>query len=252
MKINLFQTQENDFKVLLNQFGSTIKVNNIDARAVITNTPIANGESDDKYISTTELLKRGDHIVYRGSDWYVINQITGKRYESFKAIARCAEHYIRFNLSKKAEKNTYSSYDIKEVPCIIQTSNEFGLDNGRQAILAEGELAIFAQDNATSRAIYDSFTNSNRKHDIVIDGMQYTYQGFNFIAKGIVRINVKAISRGSVEDGINWATSSNRSDWNGFIDKSFYTDEDDFTAAPVVPVEPVGPDESGGSGWGEW
>lgn len=251
MKINLFQPQENDFKVLLNQFGNTIKVNNIDARAVVTNTSISNSEMDDKYISTTELLKRGDHIVYQGKDWYVVNQITGKRYESYKAVARCAEHSIRFNLSTKGEGNTYSSYDIKEVPCIVQTSNEFGLDNGRQVILAYGELAIFVQDNATTRAVYDSFTDNTRKHDISIDGMQYTYQGFNFISKGLVRINVKSTSKGSVEDGISWGTPTNRSDWNGFIDKSFYTDISDFPVAPVVL--PVEPDDSGSnSGWGEW
>lgn len=220
MRVNLFQTQDDDFKVLLRKFGVTVKVNNIDTRVVVTNTSI--NELDDKYISSTTELKRGDHIVMQGKDWYVINQVKTRRYESYKAIIRCAEHYIRFNLSVKSG-SAYASYDVKEVPCIVQTSSDFGLDKGRQVILAEGELAIFSQDNATTRAIYASFTDSTRKHDIVIDNRQYAYQGFDFISKGLVRINVKVTSTGVVENGVAWGISTTHSDWDGFIDKSLYS-----------------------------
>ncbi|MCM3622228.1 hypothetical protein M4D70_08145 [Brevibacillus borstelensis] len=222
MKVNLFQVQDSDFKVLLDKFGSTIKVNNVDTKAVITNTSI--NEWDDKYISTSTQLKRGDHILVQGKDWYVISQVKTKRYESYKAIIRCAEHYIRFNMSvKDAPNSTYVSYDIKEIPCIVQTTSDFGLDGGRQVILGEGELAIFAQDNATTRAIFESFTESSRKHDIVIDNRQYAYQGFDFISKGLVRINVKVTSSSQLTDKVNsihW--QYDHANWDGVIDSSFY------------------------------
>lgn len=219
MKVNLFQTEDRDFKVLLQRFGKDVLVNNVKTKVIITNTSI--NELDDKYISAITELKRGDHIQLEGREYYVINQVKTRRYESYKAIIRCAEHYIRFNLSVK-NGSTYSFYDVKEVPCIISTSTDFGLDDGRQLILAEGELAIFIQDNPITRAIYSSFTDSTRKHDIVIDDRQYAYQGFDFISKGLVRINVKVTSKGNNEDGINWGISTTHANWNGVIDSSFY------------------------------
>lgn len=223
MKLNLFNTQENDFKVLLKEFGTTIKVNNVDVRAVVTNTSLS--ELDDKHISTITKIKRGDHVQFNGKDYFVINQVTTKRYESYKAIIRCAEHYIRFNLSTYVD-GAYTKYDVKEVPCIVQTTSDLGLDFGKQMILAEGELAIFVQDNTTTRAIYSTFTDKQRKHDIVIDDFQYEYIGFDFINKGLVRINVKVTETGNIDDVISWTYASHH-DWDGFIDKSFYTNEFD-------------------------
>ncbi|QHZ56914.1 hypothetical protein M655_015335 [Brevibacillus sp. NSP2.1] len=163
-------------------------------------------------------------ILLQGKDWYVISQVKTKRYESYKAIIRCAEHYIRFNLSvKDAPNSTYLSYDVKEIPCIVQTTSDFGLDGGRQVILGEGELAVFAQDNATTRAIFDSFTDNTRKHDIVIDNRQYAYEGFEFISKGLVRINVKVTSSSQQTDKVNsihWLYD--HANWDGVIDRSFY------------------------------
>ncbi|GGA11878.1 hypothetical protein GCM10008018_66160 [Paenibacillus marchantiophytorum] len=219
MKVNLFQIQEHDFKAMLEQFGVIVKLNNIDTSVLVTNKPI--NELDDKFISAIAELKRGDHVVLQDRDYYVINQITTKRYQSYKAIIRCAEHYIRFNLSVK-DGSTYSEYDVKEIPCIISTATDFELETGRQLMIAEGALAIYIQDNATTRAIYSSFTDPYRKHDIFIENRQYEYRGFDFISSGLVRINVKVTSTGNVEDGINWGISTTHGDWNGFIEKSFY------------------------------
>lgn len=220
MKVNLLQTSKNDFMVLLDKLGMTLKVNNENVKAVVTNTSInVNALIDDRYISTDKQLRRGDHVQFNNKDWYVINQINNRRYESYKGQIRCAEHYIRFNLSM-SDGTKYISYVIKEVPCIIQTTNEFGVNTGRQIIMPEGEVAIFIQDNSTTRAIYNSQNNTTQKHDIVIEGVQYTITGFSFIDKGLVRINAKITSTGNISDGIVWKYS--RSDWDGIIDKSFY------------------------------
>lgn len=236
MKVNLFQTQDKDFKVLLNRFGKDVLVNNVKTRVIITNTNM--NELDNKYITADSELKRGDHVVVDGMDYYVINQVKTRRYESYNAIIRCAEHYIRFNLSYYDGIGEYTSYDVKEVPCIVSTTQDFGLDFGKQMILADGELALFIQDNATTRAIYTSMTTKS-KHDIIIDDRQYEYIGFDFISKGILKLNVKVASKGIVEDNISWHVNSIHDDWNGFIDSSFYTDEGDI---PVVIDPPVDPD----------
>ena len=233
MKVNLFQTQDKDFKVLLQRFGKDVLVNNVKTRVIITNTSLS--ELDDKYVSAFTELKRGDHIQFEGKDYYVINQVKTRRYESYKAIIRCAEHYIRFNLSTyDAQAVKYLTYDIKEIASILQTTTDFGLDNGRQMLLAEGQLAIFIQDNPTTRAIYSTFTNSQTKHDIIIEDKQYKYIGFDFISKGLVRINVEITTTGTNSDNISWRQSSTHTDWDGFIDDSFYIVE----TPPVDVQEP--------------
>ncbi|WP_346234431.1 hypothetical protein MKY04_11935 [Lysinibacillus telephonicus] len=249
MKVNILGVQDNDFKVFLDRAGTTIKVNNIETEAIISNTPM--NELDDKYVSTITELKRGDHIIYNGKDYYVINQVKTKRYESYKAIIRCAEHYIKFNLSIKDRENyKYVAYDIKQVPCIVQTTTDFGLDEGKQVVLAEGELALFVQDNATTRAIYKSFTDIITKHDIIIDNRQYEYTGFDFIKKGLVRINVKVTSTSNPNDkDIAWETNLNHSDYDGTVDDSFYNNDgieppEEPEEPPVEPEEPADPNRT--------
>ena len=82
MTINLFEPIS-DFQYILNSLGKTVTINDVSIQAVITNaTTPKNTEYDEKYISTTSELKRGDLVDYNNANWLIINQIADMRYEA--------------------------------------------------------------------------------------------------------------------------------------------------------------------------
>ncbi|BDH63302.1 hypothetical protein MTP04_34320 [Lysinibacillus sp. PLM2] len=250
MKVNLFSSLDKDFLTLLNRAGVKVKINNVETKAFITNSLI-NDNYDDRFISTSVPLKRGDHIVYGNKEWYVLNQVSTKRSESYKAIIRCAEHRVRFNISTyDSSTSTYTSYEIYELPCLMELSSQFGLNDDRFVISAEGELQLTLQDNAITRGIYDSFVNAtSKKHDVYIDGRQYEYTGFIFTDKGLVHINLSSTPRGKVDYDICWAPNSTYSTWNGEIYDCFYGEKIEID---IVDNDENNGSDDGGSGWGEW
>lgn len=251
MEVNLFSTIEKDFLTLLKKAGVTVKINNVETKALITNRLInrlINDNYDDRLISTSTPLKRGDHIVYENKDWYVINQVTTKRSESYKAILRCAEHKVRFNLSTYDKAtSTYTAYEIYELPCLMEVSSQFGLADDRFVVQAEGELQLTLQDNEITRTIYDSFVNAiSKMHDVFIDGRQYEYTGFTFTNKGLVHINLSLTLKGKIDYDICWVLNSRNTNWNGEIYNGFYGDK------IKINITDNNDGSGGDSGWGEW
>ncbi|WP_409174826.1 hypothetical protein [Brevibacillus fortis] len=242
MFVNLFARSEDDFKYLLANFGESIRVNNVEVKAVITNAPIK--EFDDKYVSALTHFKRGDHVLYKGLDYYVINEVEAKRYDNYKAIIRRCPYKINFNVSKYTNTTSgpYVSYDVKRVPTIVSTAKDIGMNYNQMigAYLPDGQLAIYVQDNSDTRKIFAGVADPEQKtlHNIIFSGKAWKIIGADLTKKGMITFNVQATTFGSNDDRVNeiaWvATHTN---WNGVIDDTFYNGDTSQNAG------------SGGGGW---
>lgn len=188
MFVNLFARNEDDFKYLLVNFGESIRVNNVEVKAVITNTPMQ--EFDDKYVSALTPLKRGDHVLYKGLDYYAINEVETKRYDSYKAIIRRCPHKINFNLSKYTNptSGSYVSYDVKRIPAIVSTAKDIGLNYNQMigAYLPDGQLAIYVQDNSDTRKVFSGVMDSEQKtiHNVIFSGKAWKIIGADLTQEG--------------------------------------------------------------------
>lgn len=232
MEFNLFKTVEDDFQSLVKNFGQDIKVNNVDMRAVITNTTL--NDFDTKYISSSEPLKRGDHVIYDNKEYYVITEAGSKRYEAFKAVIRHCEHRIRFNVSTYTATKKYTAYDVKEFPAIVSTSKELGLSfisgSGLEMYLPDGQLSIVVQDNEDTRKVYQAVTDSSSSclHNIIFSGRSWKINGADISKSGLISFNVEADTFKAFDDKeaeISWNEA--HANWSGDIDDSFYTSVND-------------------------
>lgn len=239
MFVNLFAKNDDDFKYLLANFGEVVRVNNQGVKAVVTNTPIE--EYDDKYVSTRFPLKRGDHVLYKEMDYFVINEVETKRYDRYKAIIRRCPHKINFNVSKYTNptSGSYISYDVKRIPAIVLTTKDLGLNYNQMigVYLPDGQMAIYVQDNSDTRKIFSGVSDSEQKniHNIVFIGKAWKIIGADLTKKGLIMFNVQATTFGSNDDKVNeiaWIAS--HAGWNGVIDDSFYND------GGSTPLPPVG------------
>lgn len=225
MKVNMFKPSQNGFNTLLNHLGQTVKVNNQPTKAVITNVQL-NENYDERYLNTKIETKRGQHIAYENLDWYIVSQVSTKRYDNYKAVMKQADHYVRFNLSTyDRNTSTYTEFEIYELPVLMNTVKGFGME-GNQVILNTGEIQITLSDNEITRKIYDVFLtqNSPQKHNLFIDDRQYTYEGFEFDKKGLIKITLSTTSTGTNSYGINWNTE-NLTNWDFIINKGYYGDK---------------------------
>lgn len=257
MKVNLLKVEERDFKTWLQHAGTKLKVNNKPRTVSISNLPITvNGEFDDKYISSADLIKRGDHFKYNDIDYYIISQVATKRYESYKGIARCAEYSIKFNVSEFDAEwggGAYTSYKVYNIPCIVQTTKTFGLGNSDKVLLPDGEVAIYFQDNQYTREIYDSFVtdNSGTSHNFIIAGLEYTYIGFDLTQQGLIRLNAKLTTKTEVDQyGVVWRVNSDHSSYKGEMFNLYNepieikVEEPPIEPEPEPEPEPVDPNRT--------
>ncbi|MED0678205.1 Ig-like domain-containing protein [Aneurinibacillus thermoaerophilus] len=135
--INYFSQGNNDeFQFILNDAGTDIKVNGQSKRVLITNTNIQT-HYDDKKISSLEQVVCGDLIDYANRKWLVINEVNGLRYDHYKAIMRCCDYTIKFNI----DCNVY------EFPCIIESS-KFSVMADNTMILPNDVIKVTVQENA--------------------------------------------------------------------------------------------------------
>jgi len=209
MKLNIFTPRKDDFQNMLDYMGKDILLNNEPARAVITK------HIDNVYnVSTFVQLKRGDHIVYEGNDFYITDNPSIQQYESYKAKMTNAEHDLYFNLSEYDSGTGYTSFRVLQLPSIVDVTTALQLD-GSSMLMQTGHITVIIQDNELTREIADSLGGLN-EHRVRIGGKSYTYEGFDFVDIGLVHITVKTAS--SYPDStydISW--QDDPSAWNGEV-----------------------------------
>jgi hypothetical protein len=109
--INLFESNNEDLQYIVDNFGREVLINDSSVKAIITNNLVS--EYEDKYISSTSPIKRGDLVKDGTVDYLVITESIVKRYSKYKAIMRHCNHEIELP---------------GEEVCVVVGQNEFGED----------------------------------------------------------------------------------------------------------------------------
>ena len=143
MTFNLFEPIS-DFEFILDSIGKTVDINDVEIQVVITNaTTPKNTEYDEKYISTTSELKRGDLVDYNDANWLIINQIADMRYNSkYKGLMRKSDYNIKFNFLG----------NILEFPVLID-SKIMTVSEDKYFIIPDGTILVTLQENAETNNI---------------------------------------------------------------------------------------------------
>ena len=94
-------TLDNDITYLLSQIGHNCHVNNIPAKAIVSNIDRADNY-DDKRIITHEQISRGDYINYADKYFLVVDNVNDKRYNTYyKATMRLCNHDFKIIIGNK-------------------------------------------------------------------------------------------------------------------------------------------------------
>lgn len=129
------------FKYLLNSAGQDILINNVSARALITNTNV-NQNNDIRKITTLDKIERGFLIDYDGYKWLVVSEVNGQRYNKFKGLIQRSNYNVKFNFDG----------NVKEFPCIID-GQVFDVQSGQYIMLPTGKILVTMQENNNTLAI---------------------------------------------------------------------------------------------------
>ncbi|EHL78992.1 hypothetical protein [Bacillus smithii] len=190
--INLFNNNSDDFQYLLDNLGTDVEINSVQARAVILNTPI-NQNYDDKKIKTLQSIKRGDKVKYQDNVYLIISEINGTRYGKYKGLMRRTNFVIQIHVG---DQKTIVGYDglgrpeyettpiYKNEECII--ANQTAAINGGQINLPDGNIDMTFQDNETTRKIKLNDT-------YVFSGDTYKVYGFDKTKVGLLIVKCKRV-----------------------------------------------------------
>ncbi|MGA4718984.1 Ig domain-containing protein [Fictibacillus nanhaiensis] len=83
---NIFESNNEDITYIVDNFGHEVSINNKTVKAIITNNVVS--EYEDRYISSTLSIKRGDIVKDSTVNYLVITESVSKRYSKYKAIMR--------------------------------------------------------------------------------------------------------------------------------------------------------------------
>jgi hypothetical protein len=171
MKLNLFEIEsnDNDFQYILANAGRDILINGLETRALITNKKV-NPNFDDKYITTTTKINKGDRIKYNDLYWLIVSEVNNKRYDKYKGVIRACNHIIGFKIDNKPVCIPVIAYGST---IGIKTNNFFNVP--------ENKIILSMQKNEiTSKIkINDNFVIWNKKY--IVEGIDYTEKGLIFL-----------------------------------------------------------------------
>jgi hypothetical protein len=184
--INLFDSNLDDFQYILDNLGTNVEINSVQARAVITNTPI-NQNYDDKKIKTLQLIKRGDKVKYQDNVYLIISEINGTRYGKYKGLMRRTNFVIPVHIGDQKTIVGYDDFgrpEYETVPiygheeCIVANQTAT-VGNAGQINLPAGNIDLTFQDNDTTRKIKLNDT-------YVFSGDTYKVYGFDKTKVGLI------------------------------------------------------------------
>jgi hypothetical protein len=154
--MNLFESNNEDIQYIVDNFGHEVSVNNSSVKAIITNNVVS--EYEDKYISSTQSIKRGDLVKDGTVNYLVITESVTKRYSKYKAIMRHCNYTVDVpgeEVCVVVGQNDFGE-DIIEctstpVPTpLIVDNKSFSIEKG--AInLPNNQILVTMQDNATNK-----------------------------------------------------------------------------------------------------
>lgn len=178
-KINYFNQDDNvEFRFILDDAGTDVKINGLEQRVLITNTNIQTN-NDDKKISSIEPLKRGDLVDYTERRWLIINEVNGLRYDTYKAVMRYCNYTIKFSVDCK----------VYEFPCIIESST-IGVSYDSKMVLPNDLIKVTVQENTDTLKIKrdQRFIKLGSAWNVI--GIDWTQQGLITFTCEIDQISV--------------------------------------------------------------
>lgn len=235
---NIFRLATHDFDTMLNMMGKVVYINGMKGIGIITTNPNLR-ETNDQYLSTNFLTKRGDIIFYENKYWMIVNQVGSPRYESFKALIRQVEHDITFNLYYAGVTKDY----LLKCPAIVSRTSDFtqSFDRSSGFITIDSEIHVFVQDTPKTRKIMDLVNNSDGQ--VVLGERNYDIIGLSIEKKGVLDITCRMGNRNGFtdyENNIYWDSKGQIEGWETQYDRSFYVDKP--VKIPEVPSSPLLPD----------
>lgn len=192
---NFFQSNTDDFQFLLDQMGQDVLLNGVNGRVLITNTNL-NKKYDDKNITSTIEIKRGDLIDYNDSNWLIVSEVNGQRYSKYKGIMRKCNFLLHVQTGE--QQGEIIGYDglgrpVYGDPTPIYTDSHAIVDNivltnvtGEAINILEGKITVTVQDNVDTQtyAINQTFT---------LAGINWTIAGINKIKVGLIELECSRV-----------------------------------------------------------
>ena len=156
--MNPFTFDTSDFQFLLDTVGETVKINDVEQKAIINNAKI--GDFEEKYIYTLEPIQRGNLIVYNEKNYLIVSDITeGKLYK--KAFMRHCNYLIEIEGQEVCEIVGYNDFGEPIYECHTTESISipanidkytFKIDNFAPVRVAENQIIVTVQNNETNKS----------------------------------------------------------------------------------------------------
>lgn len=155
---------QTDIDSIFNLAAQTVKVNDIEQEAIITN-PVIN-EFEERYIHTLFKVGQGDLVTYQNEHYLIIAESVTKRHGKFKTLMRHCNEVIELPGEEERvlarDENgdvivdeygrPYYEYIQGEpilIPIIVDNKN-FSIE-GNQLRVPENQIIVVVQDNETNK-----------------------------------------------------------------------------------------------------
>lgn len=196
--LNLFNHEEatNDFTYIMNEVGSQVLINGQSTQALITNTKLnIHVDYDDRYISTTTELERGQIVHYNNGKWIVLTETEAPRHHKYKAIMRHLTHTFEILIGEvEGEIIDYDRFGRpiygESTPIYLEV-NAFAEQRKIMATtgairVVEGEILFTISDNEENRQLEMNNTLS-------FGGSNYRIYAIDQTQKGLLILNCEKV-----------------------------------------------------------
>ena len=183
--MNPFQIDTSDFQFLLDTVGETVKINDVEKKAIVNNAKI--GDYEDKYIYTLDSIQRGNLILHNVKNYLIISDVTkGRQYN--KALMRKCTHTISVMVQEGKRvligttpwgEEIYETTDpvYEDFHCIVE--QEKIVIEGSQIKTSDSEIYVTLADNEHTRKI--------KLNDVYeVAGAQYKVIHINYTKSGLI------------------------------------------------------------------
>ncbi|ASA96506.1 Ig domain-containing protein [Anoxybacillus flavithermus] len=156
--MNPFTFDTSDFQFLLDSIGETVKINDVEQKAIIPNAKI--GDYEDRYIHTLQPIQRGNLIEYNREHYLVISETVTQRYGKYKALMRHCNYEIVIEGQKVCKIVSYNVFGepIEEchttesfsVPAIIDKYT-FKIDGFAPIRVPENQIIVTIREDDNTK-----------------------------------------------------------------------------------------------------
>lgn len=171
---------------LLYEKGESIKINEIEQRALVIDAQERFNFYCDKFLRGKFKLNTGDKIEYKGEIYFVISEID-ENTNNYKGRIRKANYTIKFFKDNK----------IKAIPVILKTTAQ-GIDSNQFFNLPAGQVQVMFQDTTETRDII-------MKYDVKFIASKTPYKviAYDLSINGFITITAQKDSIADSDDMTN-------------------------------------------------